>query len=180
MRKLKLLSELGQPILDWISSQKDLEKYLDEKPPQHEGYVVGVRNLNIESDKLVKGKFPYATLKNINKHILKEYGLSTRTKHDNHDGIFLSYSTKGHSVYIHQDKNPDDKHTHVRFNYMLSKPKGGDPIIDNDIIEIKQDEVWVCIAGNTKHGTTPIKDNKPRIMISFGHFIKNEKLKELK
>ncbi len=179
MKKLKLSSKLGQPILDWISSQKDLEKYLDLKPPQHEGYVIGAKNLDIESKNLSNSEFPYATLKKLNKHILKEYGLKTNTPHDTHDGIFLSYSTKGHSVYMHQDRNPDDKHTHVRFNYMLSKPKGGDPIIGEDTIEIKQDEVWVCVAGNIKHGTTPIKGNKPRIMISFGHFIKNEKLKEL-
>ena len=85
--------------------------------------------------------------------------MSTRTKHDSHDGIFLSYSTKGHSVYIHQDKNPDDKHTHVRFNYMLSKPKGGDPIIDDNIIEIKQDK---DLKEELNPSLVVIKDNKPR------------------
>lgn len=179
LNKMKIPKKLGKPILDWIENQDNLEKALNEKPPQHGGYVIGARNLNIKDKKLSKLKFPYSSLKTLNEYILKGYGLDINTPHDEGDGIFMSYSTKGHSVHIHQDKNPDNKHTHVRFNYLLSKPKGGDPIIEGKVINVKKDETWVCIAGNLKHGTTKITGNKPRIMISFGHYINNKNLNKI-
>jgi hypothetical protein len=63
---------------------------------------------------------------------------------------------------------------------MLKKAEGGDPIIDGKIERVKDGEVWVCIAGIHYHATTEVTGNSPRVMISFGHIIKNEKLKELK
>jgi hypothetical protein len=179
MKKIKIDKELSRPIMDWINNNSDnLETLLPERPP-HDGYIIGAQHLNIKDDALIDSGFPYYTLEELNKHILKEYGLSTKTPHDPANGIFLSYSTKGHSVYIHKDKNPDKKHTHVRFNYMLNKSVGGDPVISDVETKIKEGEVWVCVAGKYFHGTTEVTGKKPRVMISFGHKIENKVLEKL-
>jgi len=45
LNKMKIPKKLGKPILDWIENQDNLEKSLNEKPPQHGGYVIGASNM---------------------------------------------------------------------------------------------------------------------------------------
>ena len=37
--------------------------------------------------------------------------------------------------------------------------------------DVKENEVWRCIAGIDKHYTTRVAGDKPRILLSFGYFI---------
>ena len=68
----------------------------------------------------------------------------------------------------------------IRFNLMIQKPtSGGLPIIHEDEINIKQNQVWVCLASKYYHRVTEVKGNKDRILLSIGHTIKDNKLKEL-
>ena len=67
----------------------------------------------------------------------------------------------------------------IRFNLLLTKTEGGDPIINGKTIEVKQDEVWICAAGMFPHSTTEITGEEPRIMISFGHSIENTLLNKI-
>jgi hypothetical protein len=180
--------ELSNPILKWIAEQShNLESLFEIKPPLHKGYVIGTAHLNkgfvqgedIKSMILYEAGFPYKTLKEINNYILKKFDLSENTPYNPEYGILISYSTKGHSVHTHTDTNFVPDHTHVRFNLLLTKTEGGDPIINGKTIEVKQDEVWICAAGMFPHSTTEITGEEPRIMISFGHSIENTLLNKI-
>jgi hypothetical protein len=167
MKTITIPEILSKPVVKWVNNPSNREKYLKLKPPQHIGKVMGVNHVNSK-------KFPiYRELKEINNLILKEYGYKLNTPIDKHDGWFISYSEKGHQVHNHMDKNPNDDNLLVRFNVMIQKPtKGGNPIIEDEELDISENEVWVCKAGEHFHGTTKVKGKKPRIMLSFGHYIK--------
>ena len=169
MSTIKVPENLTLPVIQWVRKLSHRKKYLDLTPPEHVGNVVGARFVN-------KKTFPiYKELKEINQYILKELGYKKNTPICKHDGWFLSYSEKGHIVHTHKDKNPDDDHYIVRFNVIISKPEtGGNPIINDKVIEVKENEVWVCKAGEDFHSTTEVKGDYPRVMISFGHYIKKE------
>ena len=169
MEKLIIPKELTDPILKWASKSKNIKKYLNLSPPGHAGNVVGARFIN-------KKSFPlHKELKTIDQYILKSFGYKKNTPICKKDGWFLSYSKEGHIVHTHKDKNPDNENYIIRFNVIISKPEvGGNPIIDSNEIEVKENEVWVCKAGEDFHSTTEVKGQSPRVMISFGHYINKE------
>ena len=170
MSTIKIPTELTIPVVKWVNTLSNRKKYLDARPPEHKGVVFGARFTN-------KKSFPlYKELKQINNYILKQYGYKLNTPICKQDGHFISYSEDKHIVHTHKDKNPDEDTLIVRFNVMVSKPFiGGNPIIDGDEIKVKENEVWVCKAGEVFHGTSEVQGEKPRIMLSFGHHI-NKKL----
>ena len=44
---------------------------------------------------------------------------------------------------------------------MIQKPtKGGLPIISGKTLNVKENEVWLCLAGLNLHGTTKIEGKK--------------------
>ena len=51
---------------------------------------------------------------------------------------------------------------------------GGNPIYENDIVEVKEKMLWRCEAGLYNHSSVEVRGSKPRINISFGFQIKNE------
>ena len=167
MSTIKIPTELTKSVVEWVNKLSNRKKYLDARPPEHKGVVFGARFTN-------KKSFPlYKELKKINNYILKEQGYKLNTPICKHDGHFISYSEDGHAVHIHKDKNPNKDTLIVRFNVMISKPFiGGNPIIDEQEIKVKENEVWICKAGEVFHGTSEVQGEKPRVMVSFGHYIK--------
>lgn len=88
---------------------------------------------------------------------------------------FLSVNLPGASIHPHKDPNLDG-HTHTRFNLLISVPEsGGSPIYNGTKFDIEERMLWCCEAGKYEHATTPVLGTKPRINISFGFQIENEK-----
>ena len=168
MEKLIIPKELTDPILKWVNKSKNRKKYF-HSPPSHMGPVIGMGFADKPNSPLRK------KMKVVNEFILNRFNLELDTPVDLVDGFFVSYSEEGHKVHLHKDNNPDEEHYHVRFNVMISKPiKGGYPIIDDQTIKVKENEVWICECGNYYHTTEEVGGDKPRIMLSFGHYIKKE------
>jgi|TARA_B110000977_G_scaffold22261_1_gene26798 hypothetical protein len=169
MSTIKVPDELTLPVIQWVRKISHRKRYLKQSPPEHVGKVIGARFIN-------KKDFPlYKELKAIDHYILKAFGYKKNTPICKKDGWFLSYSEDGHIVHTHKDKNPDNENYIVRFNVIVSKPEvGGNPIIDGNEIEVEENEVWVCKAGEDFHSTTEVKGQFPRVMISFGHYINKE------
>lgn len=91
-------------------------------------------------------------------------------------GNFIGYNFEGSFIHPHRDKSPTG-YTHIRFNIMISKPeKGGEPIIDGNIVDIEENDSWMCIASKQLHQTNPVIGNKRRIVLSLGILVKNESL----
>lgn len=173
MKQITVPTELTSPILEWISQEDNREGL--HVPPAHKGTVVGARHLQDESSAL------YEEVMAIDRYVLEAYGLSLDTPFDPKDGVFLSYSIEGHKVHVHKDNNPDDNTLHIRFNVMISKPtKGGDPILydSNDenpqAIQVAENQTWVCEAGNYAHSIETVEGDKPRVMLSLGHYVDKE------
>lgn len=84
---------------------------------------------------------------------------------------FCGFITDGGQIHPHQDPNKDG-FIHTRFNVLISKPKvGGLPIIDEQIIEVEEGDVWFCSAGTKRHYCQMVHGDKPRIVLSFGFLI---------
>jgi hypothetical protein len=177
-----------QPILDWVLNEENRDKYITDKP-EHSGNVWARDYLHTESDDLIEAKFPYICLNDLSREILEYYRLDWDTPIEPNYGILLCYSTKGHKVHEHRDANfnvegPDESLNedlphdylgdvvHVRFNLLISKPDhGGNPVISGTEYNVKENELWSCVAGMDKHSTTRVVGDKPRVLLSFGHFI---------
>ena len=84
----------------------------------------------------------------------------------------------GTHTHIHKDTAPKG-FVHVRCNVMLKKPpSGGNPILDNEVLEVEEGDLWLCLASLERHGSTPI--SKPfRIIKSFGSLIPIYDLKHI-
>ena len=62
---------------------------------------------------------------------------------------------------------------------MIKKPnEGGDIIIDNETIEVKENDLWLVLASLENHGSTPIQ-NGERLIYSFGAIIKETNIEGL-
>ena len=81
-------------------------------------------------------------------------------------------------THIHKDSAPKG-YVHIRANVMIKKPnKGGDIIIDDEIIEVKENDLWLVLASLENHGSTPIQ-NGERLIYSFGAIIEENNIKDL-
>ena len=195
MNSNKFISKkYSDSILNWILNSNNRKKYITEKP-EHQGFVVARDHLHSYPDDLVKSQFPFKDLFNIANEILNIYDLPDNTPIEPNYGFLICYSEAGHKVHEHMDANfnadgPDGKNLphdylgdviHVRLNTLISKPEiGGNPIIDNIEYKVKENEVWRCMAGVNEHRTNMVHGEKPRVLLSFGYFIKVEDAKEKK
>lgn len=168
MKQITVPTDLTSPILEWILNENNRNDHCFT-PKMHQGTVHGIRNLNVE------GSILHEEVMAIDRYVLGQYGLSTETPFDTKDGVFLSYSGEGHIVHLHRDFNPDDDTLHIRFNIMIQKPlEGGNPIIGGTTIEVEENQTWICEAGNYAHTIEEVRGDRPRVMLSLGHFINKE------
>lgn len=81
----------------------------------------------------------------------------------------------GAFVQKHIDYAPEGL-VHTRCNVMLKKPFiGGNPILNDEEIEVEEGDLWLCLASLEKHGTTPIYGGE-RLIFSFGGLIPIEQI----
>ena len=55
---------------------------------------------------------------------------------------------------------------------------GGNPIIDDEVLEVDVGDLWLCLASLEKHGTTPIQGGE-RIIFSFGALVSEDQVFKL-
>jgi len=175
LRNMKIDKKLTKNILDWILNNYNTNLFIT--PNHHgKGIVRGCPKVDTMDTLLYKQNFPFNDIIELEKSIIKHYNLNYPLR-DAEYGIFLSYSTEGHRVHLHVDPAAEGDFTLVRFNFLVSKPEeGGNPIINNKVIEVEEDEIWICEASRYYHTTDEVKGDKPRIMISFGYNIPNAEL----
>ena len=176
---MKIDKKLTQGILDWTLKNYRSKYFIS---PNHggNGFVVGIPNMEKMHNYYYSTNFPIYDLIKIDELIVKEYKLENCFK-DNHFGIFLSYSEEGHSVIKHKDYSDIPNHHVVRFNFFISKPtSGGLAIINNEIIDVEENEVFICEASNYAHTSEKVIGSKPRIVLSFGYYLKNKELNYIK
>ena len=183
---MQINSTDSKALVDWALENESVIKYRDdiqkEKPHsghkgwENAGYILHLEREEIKLKWEEEYNFPYKHLVSIDNQIRKMYNLSDKLEFAPM-GWILMYTENDYVCKWHKDPNVSEGKMHTRFNVMISKPEeGGFPIIrmadKETVIEVKENEPWVCLAGLYEHSTTEIKGNKPRIMLSFGYNIK--------
>lgn len=183
---------LAKPIVQWVLSRYNDQNIFDDIPDHPTGYVVCLEYIDKKRDFLRANNFPYDNYLDIRKQIIKGFGYEDNLPIEENMGFIIVYSEKGHRVHPHKDTNfnsegegwQKNRHLdneyigdviHTRFNVLISKPiKGGNPIIDGIEYSVRENEAWVCHSGIKEHCTNEIEGDKPRILLSFGHWVPKE------
>ena len=168
--------KLTQPIVDWCFKKENIDIMID--PGLHEGFVRGIPNINVMHTTLVKLNFPFAELVEIEKILLNKYKFKNFYR-DAKFGTMISISKEGHKVHSHTDDSPRKEDTCVRLNLLLQKPKkGGEAIINNEIINVKENEPWICLAGKYEHSSVKVEGDRDRLILSYGYHVNTNELNQ--
>lgn len=174
-QNLNIPLKLTQPILEYILDKGKREAFLTQSPSHESGYVIGKCNCITEGNDLTE------YLIEIEKYIFSHFNISKGDlKPETMYGCLISYSENNHEVGKHRDEEPHEGYIHTRFNFLISKSKeGGNPIINDITYEVNENQLWVCFAGRDEHTTTTVKGDTPRVLLSYGYFLNNQKCKEI-
>lgn len=86
-------------------------------------------------------------------------------------GIFIGVNTESGAVHAHTDPAKPG-YVHFRLNFLVSKPEsGGIPVVNGELVEVKELESWINCASKWLHKSTPVVGTKPRIVLSLGALI---------
>jgi hypothetical protein len=70
----------------------------------------------------------------------------------------------------HTDEAPEG-FTHVRCNVLVKLPlQGGLPFINGEILPVELNDLWLCLASEESHGSTPIAGGD-RVIFSYGALV---------
>jgi len=170
---------LAKPVRDWVLDKENRDKFFVVPHKGMAGNVCGLPHSEMEDRFRLKAKFPYLEMFKIYQSILKHLGLPRTQELDREFGALISYSEKDHQVQPHSDPNPPRK-IHTRFNVLINKPEeGGEAIINDQIVSTEENELWVCAAGKYTHSSVLVKGDKPRILLSYGTYLKEEELNKI-
>ena len=162
--------------------------------PTHKGFVMGINNIQKKETQknLLDKKFPLDSFLNIVSTIKKHYNLPNNLLPFRQEGWMIIYAEEGYICRMHKDESPKGEKHHVKFNIMINKPiKGGQPILFKKelssstgisdafgplkmdvmypyIIDVEENEPWICLSDKYVHSTVEVKGDKPRIVISLG------------
>ena len=169
---------LAAPVRDWVLNKDNRDTFFVQ-PGSGTINVSGLPHCEMYDAKRNNRKFPYVEMFKIYQSILSHYNLPKTQPLDKEFGALISFSEEGHKVQPHTDPNPPGK-IHTRFNVLVNKPEeGGEAIIDGKVIDTKENEVWVCAAGKFVHSSVLIKGSKPRVLLSYGTYLKTKQLEEI-
>lgn len=86
-------------------------------------------------------------------------------------GDFISVNLNRGKVDEHVDE-PLNNWPHVRINFLIQKPiEGGMPIIEGVTYPVDEGQCWINKASEWVHGSTPVKGDIDRIVLSLGSFM---------
>lgn len=92
-------------------------------------------------------------------------------------GDYIGYITEGGKIHKHKDPTING-YDHVRFNLFISVPeKGGFPIYNGVTIPVKVGDYVRCNSSKECHECEMIEGKTPRIVISYGIYLKEKKIK---
>lgn len=115
----------------------------------------------------------------IKKRILDKENIKNNYIDDSIYGDYIGYITNGGKIQYHIDPTITG-YDHIRFNLFLSVPKnGGFPIYNGVTIPVTVGDYVRCNSSKEYHKCTIVKGNIPRIVISYGIYLKQEKNKLL-
>jgi len=92
-------------------------------------------------------------------------------KRTNATPSFVGMQTKGGFVQPHIDGNVGDE-LQFRCTLLVNKPdKGGKLVLAQREYTMDEGDIYCFVSNNTRHGTTPVKGNTPRMACSLGFLV---------
>lgn len=108
----------------------------------------------------------------------KEFGLTPKAIEPVYKIFTGNHYLDGAYTHKHTDTTVQG-YVHARCNLMIKKPlEGGDPVIDDEKLDVEEGDLWLCLASEEEHASTPIKGGE-RIIVSFGGLVPREQFKEI-
>jgi hypothetical protein len=113
----------------------------------------------------------------IKKRILTKENILDNYIDDSIYGDYIGHITNSGKIHYHKDPTIPG-YDHIRFNLFLSIPeKGGLPIYNGVTIPVKVGDYVRCNSSKEYHECEMVEGNVPRIVISYGIYLKQEKNK---
>jgi hypothetical protein len=86
-------------------------------------------------------------------------------------GWIYNENKKTMGIQKHIDSRKNGWH-HLRINCLLQKPKaGGEPVVNNCVIDVKENQSWSVWASEHLHSALPVTHDTMRITVSFGFYV---------
>jgi hypothetical protein len=113
----------------------------------------------------------------IKKRILDKENIMNNYIDDSTYGDYIGCITNGGKIHYHNDPTISG-YDHIRFNLFLSIPeKGGFPIYNGITIPVIVGDYVRCNSSKEYHECEMVEGDIPRIVISYGIYLKNKKNK---
>ena len=91
-------------------------------------------------------------------------------------GDYIGYITNGGKIHYHNDPSIPG-YDHIRFNLFLSVPqKGGYPIYNGVTIPVKVGDYVRCNSSAEYHECEMVEGDIPRIVLSYGIYLKKNNI----
>jgi hypothetical protein len=111
----------------------------------------------------------------IKKRILDKENIKNNYIDDSTYGDYIGYITNGGKIHYHNDPTITG-YDHIRFNLFLSVPKnGGFPIYNGVTIPVTVGDYVRCNSSKEYHECEMVEGDIPRIVISYGIYLKSKK-----
>jgi hypothetical protein len=90
------------------------------------------------------------------------------------DGMVASYAEIGDTCYQHKDPIWKNNTETLHCNIKLSSNEGGDPIIENEKIDLEKGDMWIYPVSKILHGSSLVTGTVSRTVWIFGFCITQE------
>jgi hypothetical protein len=150
---------------EWILENKDKSFFKDANM---KGIRLTTRYSNVNDFIFPKESYKIKE-KIINKLKIKKFNLPSFK-----DGMIASYAASGDTCYNHKDPVWKENTITLHCNIKLSNNLGGNPVIENEKINLKKGDMWIYPVSNVIHGSDLITGKIPRTTWIFGFCIKQE------
>lgn len=79
---------------------------------------------------------------------------------------YLSVNEPGAAIHLHTDPGRPGC-VNARFNLMIDRPVGGEPVVDEAIVPVQTGDAWTFVATTHRHRSLPVVEGL-RIVVSYG------------
>jgi|TARA_Y100000992_G_scaffold286773_1_gene238966 hypothetical protein len=140
------------------------EWVLENKIKFSEGRMKGMRLTSRYSFDIEFPKKAYE----IRDEIIKKLNFTNYSFPPYKDGMVSSFAAPGDTCYLHKDPVWETGTTTIHCNILLSDSEGGEPLIENDKLDLKKGDLWMYPVSEVKHGADLVKGEIPRTLWIFG------------
>ena len=112
------------------------------------------------------------------KECMKKLNIKKYYPEDIYGNFVGVIALNGSQVHIHSDPRDDENNIHFRLLFMIQNArKGGEPILQDTKIKVKNNQGWTNFASEWSHSCSPISGKTLRIILSMGAYVPRKEFK---